>query len=48
MEGDGMVMMEDEDMQDGGTPPGEGAADGSQVTRLVDVTSYDDGYKWRK
>eukprot|EP00775_Hariotina_reticulata_P009524 gene9524-9688_t len=48
MEGDAMLVAEDEDMQDGGTPPGEGAADGSQVTRLVDVTSYDDGYKWRK
>eukprot|EP00878_Enallax_costatus_P035187 GHUV01039185.1.p1 GENE.GHUV01039185.1~~GHUV01039185.1.p1 ORF type:complete len:283 (+),score=88.01 GHUV01039185.1:49-849(+) len=38
----------DDDDDDDGTPPGEGAADGSQVTRLVDVGMYDDGYKWRK
>jgi hypothetical protein len=29
-------------------PPGEGAADGSQVQKLVDMGNYDDGYKWRK
>jgi hypothetical protein len=27
---------------------GEGAADGSSVSRLVDLTAYDDGHKWRK
>jgi hypothetical protein len=37
-----------EDDEDDGVPPGEGAADGSQVQRLVDMGSYDDGYKWRK
>jgi hypothetical protein len=29
-------------------PPGEGAADGSQVQKLVDMGNYNDGYKWSK
>jgi hypothetical protein len=39
---------EQDDDEDNGVPPGEGAADGSQVQRLVDMGNYDDGYKWRK
>jgi hypothetical protein len=37
---------DDDDDEDGA--PGEGAADGSQVTRLVDLNTYDDCHKWRK
>jgi hypothetical protein len=45
----GHPMMGGDDYEEGDDDaPGEGAADGSQVTRLVDLTSYDDGYKWRK
>jgi hypothetical protein len=40
------VEEEGEEDEEGG--PGQGAADGSPVTRLVDLTTYDDGYKWRK
>lgn len=43
--GAGMVLDGDDD--DGAL--GEGAADGSQITRVVDnIYIYDDGYKWRK
>ncbi|WIA44438.1 hypothetical protein OEZ86_007194 [Tetradesmus obliquus] len=38
----------DGEEDDEGVPPGEGAADGSQVQRLVEMGNYDDGYKWRK
>ena len=36
----------DDDDED--EPVGEGMVDGSHFTRLVDMDTYDDGFKWRK
>jgi hypothetical protein len=45
---EGLAGEVQEEEEDDGVPPGEGAADGSQVQKLVDMGNYNDGYKWRK